>query len=302
MRKRAFTLIELLVVIAIIAILAAILFPVFAQAKAAAKKTQGISNTKQLGTSFAIYMTDYDDKHPLASGMSSSSGAWGMSGWHDVPKDWDPTVPQWYVDRSSTFWANGIFPYVKNKDIFNDPNAKVSDWAGVTLTGREVTMSYTFNGLLHAYDGSAVNRPAELMMLSQSFGEFARRGSAFSNPFLLSCGTDASCRYQPQSATCAGSPGAWSWLIQLDFLAAPGAYKQWTHTNGIVATFADTHAKWRKLGGAVDQPTDYTRDPFTEYTDTDYGYYSWYDSDYCHALLYKPDFDFANYGTPVSGV
>lgn len=66
MSRRAFTLIELLVVIAIIAILAAILFPVFAQAKTAAKKTQDLSNQKQLGTAFNIYSADYDDQLPLS--------------------------------------------------------------------------------------------------------------------------------------------------------------------------------------------------------------------------------------------
>src|SRR5262245_33721607 len=63
---RAFTLIELLVVIAIIAILAAILFPVFAQAKAAAKKSAELSNFKQIGTATAIYVTDYDDRYFFA--------------------------------------------------------------------------------------------------------------------------------------------------------------------------------------------------------------------------------------------
>src|ERR1700710_1040445 len=59
--KKAFTLIELLVVIAIIAILAAILFPVFAQAKAAAKKTQCLSNTKQTSLGLQQYLNDFDD-------------------------------------------------------------------------------------------------------------------------------------------------------------------------------------------------------------------------------------------------
>ncbi|MBN9503218.1 MAG: prepilin-type N-terminal cleavage/methylation domain-containing protein [Armatimonadetes bacterium] len=62
--KKAFTLIELLVVIAIIAILAAILFPVFAQAKAAAKKSADLSNIKQLGTALIMYSSDYDDFYP----------------------------------------------------------------------------------------------------------------------------------------------------------------------------------------------------------------------------------------------
>ncbi|MFN3962749.1 MAG: prepilin-type N-terminal cleavage/methylation domain-containing protein, partial [Fimbriimonadaceae bacterium] len=64
MTRKAFTLIELLVVIAIIAILAAILFPVFAQAKEAAKNTALLNNTKQMGVAANIYSADYDDLMP----------------------------------------------------------------------------------------------------------------------------------------------------------------------------------------------------------------------------------------------
>lgn len=85
--SRAFTLIELLVVIAIIAILAAILFPVFAQAKAAAKKTSALSNLKQLGTATYLYMGDYD--------------GWVNRKWFDM-----------HVD---------LLPYTKSIDIFLDP-------------------------------------------------------------------------------------------------------------------------------------------------------------------------------------
>ena len=62
--SRGFTLIELLVVIAIIAILAAILFPVFAQAREAARKTQCLSNTKQIGTAYMMYLQDFDETFP----------------------------------------------------------------------------------------------------------------------------------------------------------------------------------------------------------------------------------------------
>ena len=66
-RHAAFTLIELLVVIAIIAILAAILFPVFAQAKAAAQKVADMSQIKQVATSFHLYLGDSDDVYPQAA-------------------------------------------------------------------------------------------------------------------------------------------------------------------------------------------------------------------------------------------
>jgi len=81
--KKAFTLIELLVVIAIIAILAAILFPVFAQAKLAAKKTADLSNQKQIGTALMMYATDSDDYYPLTS-FPSKGNNWPMQCQPDI--------------------------------------------------------------------------------------------------------------------------------------------------------------------------------------------------------------------------
>jgi len=95
--KKAFTLIELLVVIAIIAILAAILFPVFAQAKMAAKKTSDLSNTKQLMLGVVMYGSDYDDTYPFC---------WGW--W----SEWKP-------------WHQQVDPYVKNTQLWLSP---VDNW------------------------------------------------------------------------------------------------------------------------------------------------------------------------------
>lgn len=107
--KRAFTLIELLVVIAIIAILAAILFPVFAQAKLAAKKTVSLSNLKQIDLAWLMYSGDYDDYTMPAyysqNGFSSTSYWWGYLAF---------PAP---IDLSQGF----LQPYAKSQGINADP-------------------------------------------------------------------------------------------------------------------------------------------------------------------------------------
>lgn len=106
-KSRGFTLIELLVVIAIIAILAAILFPVFAEAKMSAKKTQDVANQNQIGKAIIMYLADYDDNM-----VQVNSG--GLN------------LPGWGFGRPDYVWPELIQPYAKNWLIFRcpvDPNA-----------------------------------------------------------------------------------------------------------------------------------------------------------------------------------
>lgn len=102
MNRKAFTLIELLVVIAIIAILAAILFPVFAQAKLAAKKTSSLSNTKQVTLAAIMYGGDSDDFLPL-----SDSGPTNL-------------LSGTAANHSNT-WQGIVLPYIKSQGLFVDP-------------------------------------------------------------------------------------------------------------------------------------------------------------------------------------
>jgi len=98
--RRAFTLIELLVVIAIIAILAAILFPVFAQAKEAAKKTSCLSNSKQIGIAHQTYMADYDDYTVPVNGCDWGSAEYGTTACTTYPYIMQPYSKNWQIHRS----------------------------------------------------------------------------------------------------------------------------------------------------------------------------------------------------------
>ena len=109
MRKRGFTLIELLVVIAIIAILAAILFPVFARAREQARKTTCISNLKQMGTAIMMYVQDYDEIYPIANQEADR-----MAG--QQPHSW--LAPGGRYPHMVDVTA----PYTKNEGMFKCPS------------------------------------------------------------------------------------------------------------------------------------------------------------------------------------
>lgn len=132
--RRAFTLIELLVVIAIIAILAAILFPVFAQAKESAKKTAGIAQMRQLSIAVFMYAGDYDDV-----AVPSTN--------YDAP-----------VDHPTRIWTVPLYPYVKDKGVFVAPGAGTSKYAESWATRMRQSVGYndvmafsSLNGLAAQY-------------------------------------------------------------------------------------------------------------------------------------------------------
>ncbi len=123
--RRAFTLIELLVVIAIIAILAAILFPVFAQAKQAAKSISCISNEKQIGLGFQLYLSDNDDSLPVVYYQDSQDNQdWTgelASGF------WAPNGPS-QIAYQKTHSIRALFnPYLKNDQIWKCPSDSSTD-------------------------------------------------------------------------------------------------------------------------------------------------------------------------------
>lgn len=126
--RRGFTLIELLVVIAIIAILAAILFPVFAQAREKARQTSCLSNEKQIGLSILMYTQDYDEQFP--------------SGSRDYAANPNSATQ---LAFSGLGWAGQIYAYTKNAQIVKCPDDSTSGVSATNTTEALYPVSYAYN-------------------------------------------------------------------------------------------------------------------------------------------------------------
>jgi prepilin-type N-terminal cleavage/methylation domain-containing protein/prepilin-type processing-associated H-X9-DG protein len=227
MRKRAFTLIELLVVIAIIAILAAILFPVFARAREAARSTACKSNLKQIGTAMAMYSQDYDE-------LLTPTYVYA-----DAPAN---TLLSWFPDL--------LHPYVKNAKIWvcpsqapNSAGVWTSNWkrlwmpAGTGPGFQILQVGYGANDGGSAMPGGAspvaqaqVQKPAEKIALvdaiTPEIWDYASD----------SCG-GAAHDHQPSGIDCA--------LVQHSQGPRRGAVRL-THSDAFNVLFLDGHVKVRK--------------------------------------------------------
>jgi prepilin-type N-terminal cleavage/methylation domain-containing protein len=272
-RKAGFTLIELLVVIAIIAILAAILFPVFAQARESARKATCISNTKQLGLGVMMYVQDYDEMYPCNSWDTPAIGT----------ADNDTHNANFL---SAVQWPWRILPYMKNKQIFvcsSDPDPK-NGWTGYGLTnscsdgdawGVPTPISYAHNQHLFGYGGApeigvcgagpccfgpppdwavfyqpmslaAVPSPASTYML----GDYARgfMETWWINNLRASNYTRVYNQSAPGGGATADNTEPWASRRLLPNVSR--------HQLGTCITYADGHSKWRS-GQAITSGEDW---------------------------------------------
>jgi prepilin-type N-terminal cleavage/methylation domain-containing protein/prepilin-type processing-associated H-X9-DG protein len=161
--RRAFTLIELLVVIAIIAILAAILFPVFAQARDKARQISCTSNEKQLGLAFIQYVQDYDETWPATS-LSPASA---------VPNATAPSgTAGAQANQYGAVWSSEIYAYTKSTGLYKCPD----DSTGTDVVGNVdyVPVSYFVNSNFNSDNTPAtialMGAPASTVLLGECTG------------------------------------------------------------------------------------------------------------------------------------
>lgn len=259
---RGFTLIELLVVIAIIAILAAILFPVFAQAREAARKTACASHSKQMGTAIMMYKQDYDETFPQAYYyLDNNSGAGG------------------YVQ-----WSGLIQPYAKNTGMFVCPSDPLRGHVPTNTFDVQVPrLSYTANGAIIArkrrtsdpgrvVSDAEVDAPADTIMIAEATS-FVNCMNDVSN----ASGTNNKSHRSTNAVMLAGGgtrftgeTEAYGTALEAlsvakakaDLAACPTAtsaglsficYTQPDrHSGGANYIYADGHAKWQKLERTLD--------------------------------------------------
>ena len=246
MQKRGFTLIELLVVVAIIAVLAAILFPVFAQAKVAAKKTSSISNLKQIGTALALYLTD-NEGYPQSSS----------------PSTWNPRVR----------WADRLYPYIRAEQIFVAPNASMDIFG--KAWAHDPSKRYGGYGYNYQYLGnsrvssggnlpfcameSQIERTAETIAVADTNGVRRDNGSVSGGEYTIDPplsslrGSGNGSGFYGNGAECGSGgsgPGVWGCR------STPAE----RHAGLVAVLFADSHAKAMKLSRMDDHNGDGSRD------------------------------------------
>ena len=272
-QQRGFTLIELLVVIAIIAILAAILFPVFAQAREKARQASCMSNQKQIGTGVMMYVQDYDELYPITLPFSATTGVNSANNtiW-TVPES--VLAPPPASPQTRSFWANAIQPYIKNYNVYTCPSGTKNNPFGTAPANpvqANTYVSYLFNGYLNTFSLAGTTTPAGTILFLERKNSFGGYATNFPVPAAGGCTTPV--------------PAPWVFNRSLRSLCGWGSGfvgSAWVHGQGGNVAYMDGHVKFVRHSGnlspwaAVDasgNPTGSVWVSGTGVAGDDYAYY-----------------------------
>ena len=227
-RRKGFTLIELLVVIAIIAILAAILFPVFARAREKARITSCQNNLKQVGTAFAMYRSDYDGYMPF---------------------DWYQSDDNNRVYR----WIQATYGYIFDDAVYQCPSEPTTmdvGWNPPYNTFGPYSSYYYCHHFIEGQSDSDIKAPSRTIMLMDGwFFEDANKADWMLGMFNSwpNLADDNLAPAQQMAAWINGDPDA-------DYVNSAILDNMHRHNGGVNATYFDSHVKW--INSA--QPADFT--------------------------------------------
>lgn len=228
-KSHGFTLIELLVVIAIIAILAAILFPVFARARENARRASCQSNLKQIGLGLMQYTQDYDEKLPPSSYSSGSA------------------LPNRATEFPGTWlWWHMIYPYVKSEQVFNCPSTG-GDWNGPY--GGYIPTKYSYG-----YNVNLTSNPAP------TYASIGASLAAIPQVAITPFAVDTTYYLTSAAKDCAGTTSAVNPNCTTGVLANNDPPNP-LHLETFNMLFVDGHVKSLKNGGWVTANTYAASDP-----------------------------------------
>jgi prepilin-type N-terminal cleavage/methylation domain-containing protein/prepilin-type processing-associated H-X9-DG protein len=240
--RRGFTLIELLVVIAIIAILAAILFPVFSQAREKARQTQCLSNLRQLGTALELYKSDYEGHYPCARATDTGEA---------------PVAREEYYNN----WSTAVFPYVKGGVARGRTRFFGLEYSGVFHCPDDrgtFGPSYSINAwLLFGLDDTTVPQASETVLLAEKRGTLPlEHFSWWEKPWPgwpLKENTPITPAIEAEinkvdMAPGENEPGFWTkeWEAKMQKWESAGLQTR-RHAEGANWFMCDGHVKWAKL-------------------------------------------------------
>lgn len=232
--RAGFTLIELLVVIAIIAILAAILFPVFAQAREKARQTSCASNMKQLSLAALQYVQDYDESWPIALARDNNGD---LNPGSLLPAA--ETLPPGASPITRSLYMNAMEPYVKSWAVWGCPSGEDMNLSGETEAQLGTArFSYSYNAYLNSASLADVAQPSSTVVFSEN-----EKHHTFRKYPVLFPWPDQSCGNNPYRF-CKNSGTITVYLLNID-----DTY--WVHSKGTNLAYCDGHVKWTSNPGAA---------------------------------------------------